>query len=324
MHIHNWDTTYAGYYYYESSQQPIYFKGSRSAKSQVIQLIANWTEDHSEIFTGSFAGKSFVGNWYKSDTSKPIGFSFVPSRDTMMNAYDFIYSEGEFKLQPAWKESPQASFLSASIWPKNSNPLGEYLKTEIKKANGVEKFSGDIGKIFLEQKKDYFKSYQADMKEFKLAELKASPYMFSYDAESQMMIVYSSPSILSTALYSYSYTGGAHGMYGTTYQVFDLANKKELKVDNVLNMKDSLKLNVILAKRFREQYKLKPLQSLTEVLFEDKLSWSDNYFLTSKGIGFNYLPYEIAAFAFGEITIFIPFTELRGMLRPEFAKLISK
>ena len=45
--------------------------------------------------------------------------------------------------------------------------------------------------------------------------------------------------------------------------------------------------------------------------------------LTAKGIGFQYDPYEIAAYAYGPIFIYITFKEIQSYLKPEFKKLVG-
>jgi len=325
MHLHKAGNRYSGYYYYESTQEPMFFFGSDTGKAKLLELSANWTDGVFEEFTGVLTSRSYTGNWYKSDTSQPVKFSLTVSPDTVSNGYDYIYTQGSQKYQPKWKESPEASFSAASIWPKSTNPNAEFLKNVIRKAHGAEKSADDIGKILLDQKRNYLADYMKGLKETPDSDLKSSPYMFSYEETSELSIVYTSPTIISLGSYFYNYTGGAHGMYGTTYEVYDLVNKRKLELKDVINLKDSLFIISVLEKKLRRIYKLKPQQALSEVLFEDTLSSiSDNFLITSKGIGFNYLPYEIAAFALGEITIFIPYADLHRALRPEFLKLIGK
>ncbi|RYF79039.1 MAG: DUF3298 domain-containing protein, partial [Chitinophagaceae bacterium] len=71
------------------------------------------------------------------------------------------------------------------------------------------------------------------------------------------------------------------------------------------------------------QFKLKPTDALTEVLFENKIAPNDNFYITGKGIGFSYAPYEIAAYAYGEINLFIAFKDIEANLQPGFKKLLQ-
>ena len=82
-------------------------------------------------------------------------------------------------------------------------------------------------------------------------------------------------------------------------------------------------LSSLLEKKFRAMNNVKKEEKLSEYLFNDSINPNDNFSLTSKGIRFNYNPYEIAASAFGEISLYIPFKELSSCLKPEFKKLIG-
>ncbi len=92
---------------------------------------------------------------------------------------------------------------------------------------------------------------------------------------------------------------------------------------DVVNLEDSVTLNIVLEDKLRKVYALKPTDKLTEILFEDHISFNDNFFVTGKGIGFINNPYEIAAYVYGEIRLFIPFSEIRSLLKQEFLSLIE-
>ena len=74
----------------------------------------------------------------------------------------------------------------------------------------------------------------------------------------------------------------------------------------------------------RTKFKLKPTDALTEAgLFENKIEANDNFYLTGKGLGFMYNPYEIGPFAMGEIDLFISFKDLDEFLQPAFKNLLQ-
>ena len=82
--------------------------------------------------------------------------------------------------------------------------------------------------------------------------------------------------------------------------------------------------SALLEKYFRSQYGLKPTDSLAEGgLFENHIEPNDNFYLTGKGIGFTYMPYEIGPYAMGEINIFIPFREVEKYLKPGIKELMT-
>ena len=100
-------------------------------------------------------------------------------------------------------------------------------------------------------------------------------------------------------------------------------NRKKLKLNDIITIEGRKKLSAFLAKALRIQFKLKPTEPLTEVLFENTIAPTENFYLTGKGIGFSYSPYEVAAYALGEINLFIPFKELETYLQPTIKKLLQ-
>ncbi len=56
----------------------------------------------------------------------------------------------------------------------------------------------------------------------------------------------------------------------------------------------------------------------SEMLLVDKIPVSDNFYFDDKNLYFHYSPYEIAAFAAGDITIPVSWEELKGTLNAEF------
>lgn len=58
----------------------------------------------------------------------------------------------------------------------------------------------------------------------------------------------------------------------------------------------------------------------SEMLLVDKIPATENFYFDDKNLYFHYSPYEITAFAAGDITIPVSWADLKGTLNPEFAK----
>jgi hypothetical protein len=116
-----------------------------------------------------------------------------------------------------------------------------------------------------------------------------------------------------------SFAGGAHGSFYKTVDVIDLASGKELALKDITTA-DSVTLERLLEPALRKGFGLTPKQKLTEVLFEDYLAANNNFYVTQKGLGFVYNPYEVASWAQGVIEVYIPFSALKGKLTPWFTK----
>lgn len=115
------------------------------------------------------------------------------------------------------------------------------------------------------------------------------------------------------------YTGGAHGNYGVSYMNVDMQQKRVWKIEDVMTV-DSNKLNLLLEQEARRYFAMTAAEKIEERLLTDKVLPNGNICITPTGINFVYNPYEIASYADGIIRLFIPFGQIKGLLKPEFMK----
>ena len=323
MHIHKWENNYTGYYYYDRSQQPLHVSGVDSPNKKVgLSAHLPGPNESEESFIGNWSADTLKGLWRANKKGAPLPFALTVARDSTVPNFTLVYTKGSVKLRPTMKKSPEANFFASSIWPVTQTPSTGFLKKQLLEVLGG-KTDIEIGRLLLNHKKSFFDEYKSDFKDATDKDITEYGMSYNYESQSTVCIVYSSPKLLTVSSNTYSYMGGAHGMYGTSFDVFDLTRKRRLELKDVLNQEDSVTLNILLEEKFRKVAGLKATEKLSEVLFEDYISASDNFFVTGKGIGFHYNPYDIAAYVFGEITLFIPFSEVSSMIKPEFLTLIE-
>ena len=119
--------------------------------------------------------------------------------------------------------------------------------------------------------------------------------------------------------------GGAHALYYWFYYSYDLNTGRRLKLLDVFRPYTLSDVADAINKNLRKQLGLKPGQSLKDAYYNyDYIGVSKNFFVTDKGIGFQYNIYEIASFASDATTVFVPFSDVREYLSPGFLNLISK
>lgn len=136
---------------------------------------------------------------------------------------------------------------------------------------------------------------------------------------------------------AYVYTGGAHGVSewnAVTLKKSDGKQLKDILNDNVNTpeFKNLLKQGVVAyftqIKGAVDKCDFQPI-TLQNELFED-FSENDlplpaqNPFLTDKGVGFAYMPYEISWYANGRIAFVLPYSEMKDYLREDVLKLLPK
>lgn len=118
-----------------------------------------------------------------------------------------------------------------------------------------------------------------------------------------------------------SYEGGAHGNYGFSERVFDLKNNKKLTLKDITTMPKA-RLEALLMKNINtipsgttdSQGAVKN----SDMLLLKTIPANENFYFDEKNLYFHYSPYEIAAFAAGDIIIPVSWEELKGTLTPQF------
>lgn len=167
--------------------------------------------------------------------------------------------------------------------------------------------------------RSFIENFRDDIDTMKAAgnEDEAPFSMMHYDQQISSNLIYNNNGYAVLSVGNYAYTGGAHGMYGQTMLCLDMQQQKELALSDVLRI-DSATLQPILERHLRTRYKIAENKPLTDILFDERLALTDNFYFTPKGIGFIYQPYEVAAYAFGLIDVWVPYTDLKPYLQPAF------
>lgn len=103
--------------------------------------------------------------------------------------------------------------------------------------------------------------------------------------------------------------GAAHGTYGYTYYNFDLNSGDTISLSDLI-ITDSLEvLKLIGLQIFKKAYD-KQDEELTDFYLPS------NFAVLKKGLLFRYRPYEMGSFAEGAMEVFIPYSEIQGIMIP--------
>jgi len=325
FHLHKMGHTYAGYFYYQSVGQPSYLYGDdTTAGASKVRLFAfvPGDESGSQTFTLTLNSNGFSGEWKKDDKSKPIAVNATSITNAALH-FDMIYKRGSVKLRPRLKESPEGSYEAGTIWPKENSMAANGIKSFVRQSFGQKNSVQDIGKTLESEKSKYIKEYLAGYKDVADSEMVEYPFTYNEEQSRWLIIAFHSPQLLVLADWNYSYSGGAHGMSTTSFATFNLISGKKLGLKDVLLPAGINKLDGLVDTYFRKAHGLKKGDDLTDAgLFENKIKHNNNFYVTSKGIGFNYSAYEIASYALGDIDVFVPFSAMATWLQPSFRKLV--
>jgi len=246
--------------------------------------------------------------WYKGNSGTTYEVNLNETYPD--GAYRFSvnsFSDSMIAL-PEKKESPVAKISFTYV----SSPDNEWLNKEVKKELGVDT-TMSFGEGIKKEVSSYFAGYRDQLP--KEGDTSIPLSVFNYERQQTVFISHNSNGFVVTEAFYYEYSGGAHGNHGSAFYCYDVVNKKQLRLSDIITT-DSTVLQPILEKYFREQYHIK--SSLQEVLFDNHISANDNFYFNEKGIGFVYNPYEIASYAQGQINVFIPFSALQKYINPAF------
>lgn len=144
----------------------------------------------------------------------------------------------------------------------------------------------------------------------------------NYYSSVAMDVIFNDNNWLVMEMSGSEYAGGAHGNYGVSYMNIDMQQKRVWKMEDVMTV-DSNKLNLLLDAEARRYFAIAATESFEDRLLTDKVLPNGNICITPTGINFVYNPYEIASYADGIITLFLPYSQLKDLLKPEFKQRIG-
>lgn len=180
--------------------------------------------------------------------------------------------------------------------------------------------SRDINEFWQRMREHYFRFYKEVLAEEKPEELSSGRMNFTMGRTSD--VYFDRNDFLVLSITSYEYSGGAHGNGGTEFLNYDMRTSHAWKLSEMITV-DSAKIIALLDKAAHAQFDIPENVPLNPNVLLNDLYIPANYFVTHKGITFSYWPYAIASYAQGEIQLFLPWSELRDLLKPEFAQRLG-
>ena len=125
--------------------------------------------------------------------------------------------------------------------------------------------------------------------------------------------------LATVVLNSSSYLGGAHGSSAQTYFNFDLKNKQQVALDQIIQSNQKGKLTQLA----HDAFKVWVIDSkLAENVAEYEQAWkfklTDNFYLGKQGLILQYGEYDIGPYVVGLPRLTIPYDQLKGVLKPQY------
>lgn len=121
-------------------------------------------------------------------------------------------------------------------------------------------------------------------------------------------------SLLGYAITRASYTGGAHGMYGTECHTYSLNDGFELSLADLFSETELQHLDALIREKIAAQYNATTDEELTRAgFFPEYIAPTENFLITSTGMAFYYNPYEIGCYALGAVEVSVTLEELAAL-----------
>jgi hypothetical protein len=135
----------------------------------------------------------------------------------------------------------------------------------------------------------------------------------NYELIKKSDVIYNKNKVLSFAFQTYSFTGGTHGISNIGYLHFDMNTGLSFDIDDLFDKTNKQILQNLVSDKCEEMKKEKENQ-----LFDDsKIESIDNFYFDDKNFYFVYNPYEIAAYSVGYVTIKIPKSKIKPLLKKD-------
>ncbi len=179
-------------------------------------------------------------------------------------------------------------------------------------------------RLWARQRADFAKMYRGEAAEMTAepapspadsADFEAYQASLRFTSQRNLAVLCQEGNLLSVRLLSYEYSGGAHGSFGSEVRSFDLRTGRVLRFDAIFRPEARRHLLPLLDRGVRQTLGLSATEPLREQLLVDKIHITPNVCLTPGGVLFVYPPYDIAAYALGEVTVFLPLAAVRPLLR---------
>ncbi len=265
----------------------------------------------------TIAGDKISGNWVSKDGAKTYPIEL--KEDYSGNAITFdVLTKGD--TQKIKHGAAEVSNAISYLWPEPGAQTNKtdaaYALSVIKQKMGTNDLSLTISDLAAKSIKTSFAEFKAGIDTTEEIG-QNDAYMFSQESNDKIWVNYNQNGFVVFEFFGYQYMGGAHGIYGSTFACMDVLSKKVWELKDIMHV-DTAKLMALIADEARREFQIPKDSALSNGLLVDTIHVTTNCYFTHTGITFNYVPYEIASFADGEVRMFIPFTRLMDMLTPEF------
>ena len=173
---------------------------------------------------------------------------------------------------------------------------------------------------------DYAKTYRNDLESSYLEDEKNTDSdvitsWYSYEESIQSAVErYQKNTLLVYRVNMYAYTGGVHGMHGTYYTNIDLHNLRVITLNDLFKKGYEEPLTHLICEQLMKDVEVESLEELEELGFGplEEIKPTENFVIYADCMEFLYNIYEIAPYAYGAISVVLPYETLKPLLNTDY------
>lgn len=244
---------------------------------------------------------------------------FTLQEDSSYTQFQELSARSESALPIKLKNASTFSAFRGTIWPESKTTFSSAIEKLVVQNLGLKNTEDIAGQIKAMCQHDSEK-WLSDNLRLSSKDVAQMGLSLSVDTRDYVNVMYEDSKILIIAYFSFAYTGGAHGIYGTSLFTIDKSKGKLLQLGDILSDEGIKRLPSILDVVARAQFKIKKGSLTDNGFLVDYIPVSKSFYVTERGIGFLYNPYEIMPFAAGEVNLMVPFNALSAFLKADFKR----
>lgn len=307
-----------GDYFYENIGQIITLSGEVD-KNGNLTLTESMNDQETGKITGKIVSSKINGFWSSADSKKKLELSLTEDYTNSLEFKSYFiqqsyYYQNDKEYDPYEIEyfyTNPIKYSNNSIIPKIQKSLSK-LFFDVESGNIADTLKSFISKNISVYDSE-IKIYQADMDEID----KSYPF-YGWNSYRSIRPFFNDYNILSLEDTAYEFQGGAHGDSHINYYVYNLNNGEKISLYNIFKETSTERLTDIILKKldvYCRDVKNEPMDDL--ITEKDSVKPNENFYITNGGIGFFYNTYEIAAYVAGSFEIFIPYSEIKDLIRSD-------
>src|SRR5664279_4657325 len=238
LHLHKTGKNYNGYIWFDQNQWPMsVYSDNQVAVADSIH-ISSTTGLITLNLIGVFSNEGFHGTSVlekEGGLSKKAKFELQVNTDKKFTSFGYTSAEDSAKLLPQIKNESTCDYIAATIWPQGNTTLDAALRKQIIKMLSMPGTVAEPGKWLTNAVKKSATAWKKDNSRLSPKDASEMGLSLSVQEENRVMVMYENENYITLANYTYAYTGGAHGNYGTTLSAINKQSGKQMQLNDVLN-----------------------------------------------------------------------------------------